>query len=293
MPFAKFTAQQPKDLLLKASLYERFEFENEENWDVLDFPYLQGTYDNFCVACKRESTFELAPSTRPSEHKKSKASAALRARMTGELPEVTFAPTGVQRIEARCARHKGHTQYFIFLVEQHFESEPQKRMYSTIQKIGQYPSYGDVHIDSVKKYAPVLSKVKRSELVRALGLASHDVGIGSYVYLRRIFESLIEEAHNNAQGEHGWNEDAYARARVSEKIALLKHQLPPFLVENPQIYGLLSKGIHELSEEECLKHFDTLRLGIEIILEERLAHYDREKKMAEARAALSKIGAGK
>ena len=140
----------------------------------------------------------------------------------------------------------------------------------------------------MKKYASVLSKDRRGELVHALGLASHDVGIGAYVYLRRIFESLIEDAHQLAKVDATWDEDAYARSRMSEKIALLKGHLPVFLVEHPQIYSLLSKGIHELTEDECLQHFCTLRVGIELILDETLSRKHQAQKVAEAKAALGK-----
>jgi hypothetical protein len=46
--------------------------------------------------------------------------------------------------------------------------------------------------------------------------------------------------------------------------------------------------VHELSEEDCLKHFDTLRLATELILDERLEQRDKDKKIAAAEAALIK-----
>jgi len=36
------------------------------------------------------------------------------------------------------------------------------------------------------------------ELSTAIGLYSHGVGIGSLIYLRRVFEFLIDEAYNKA-----------------------------------------------------------------------------------------------
>lgn len=288
-----FSSQQPLALLLETPLYERFEFEGADNWLAIDFLYIQQTYDNYCVDCKRDSTFEIVAPTRPGELKRNLAGERLKASVGADI-ETVFAPTGVHRIYARCTRHKGHSQYFLFHIEQHHEvSETRlKRIYSTLQKIGQYPSYADVHIASVKKYASVLSKAKLGELVRGIGLASHDVGIGAYVYLRRIFESLVEEAHDAAKTSVGWDEEAFARARMTEKISLLRGYLPTFLVEQPKIYGLLSKGVHELSEDECLENFATLRIGIEIILDEKIARKQHEAKLAEARAALGRLGGG-
>ena len=289
LPTQQFSMQNPKTLLLEGALYDRFEFEGQDNWKVIDFLFLHGTYDNFCTDCQRDSTFEIMTPVRPGELKRNVQGERFIQKQ-GVNVETTFAPPGIQKISGRCARTKSHLQDFLFIIHQHheFDGEKLKRSYSTIQKIGQYPSYADVHIASVKKYSSVLSKDRRSELVRALGLASHDVGIGAYVYLRRIFEFLVEDAHQLARADASWDDDAYARSRMSEKIAQLKGHLPTFLVEHPQIYSLLSKGIHELTEQECLQHFGTLRVGIELILDETLSRKHQEQKISEAKAALAK-----
>lgn len=55
------------------------------------------------------------------------------------------------------------------------------------------------------------------------------------------------------------------------------------------IYGIVSKGIHELSEEECLQFFPVLRDSIFMILEkweEERRKTENEKKLA---ASISKI----
>ena len=45
---------------------------------------------------------------------------------------------------------------------------------------------------------------------------------------------------------------------MDEKIKTLTGYLPPFIVEQNSIYGILSKGIHELSEEDCLKYYTVI-----------------------------------
>ena len=58
---------------------------------------------------------------------------------------------------------------------------------------------------------------------------------------------------------------------------------------NSTIYGIVSKGIHELSEEECLQYFPILRDSIFMILEkweEERKRIETEKRLA---ASLSKI----
>src|SRR5690606_6973283 len=122
--------------------------------------------------------------------------------------------------------------------------------YGTLTKIGQSPPMIDFHLSQIKRYKKLLSNEMQKEFVRAIGLVSHGVGIGSFVYLRRIFENLIQQAHQIASENVNWDETQYNESRLSDKIELLKNYLPEFLVENKVLYGIMSKGIHELSEKE-------------------------------------------
>lgn len=161
-----------------------------------------------------------------------------------------------------------------------------------LHKIGQNPSIADLHISQIKDYNKVLSKEKLKEFTKAIGLAANGVGIGSFVYLRRIFEHLIEDAHQNVITSKDWDETRYQRSRMNEKIEILKLELPEFLVENKEMYGILSKGVHELEEQECLLNFLPLRSGIEMILDDKVIAFEREAKRIKASNAIKGI-AGK
>lgn len=115
------------------------------------------------------------------------------------------------------------------------------------------------------------------------------LGIGSFVYLRRIFEYLIETVHEEAKKTMDWDENTYYSSRVEEKVLLLKAYLPPLLIESRKVYFVLSKGIHELSEDECKSYFDPLKIIVELILDQRIAQIERLKKEKEAKNGLSKI----
>ena len=65
--------------------------------------------------------------------------------------------------------------------------------------------------------------------------------------------------------------------------------MPDTLIEIKSAYSILSKGIHELSEDEYLKYFDVLRGGIEIILDELLVQMEKEKKKKLTLEAIAKI----
>lgn len=159
----------------------------------------------------------------------------------------------------------------------------------SIMKVGQYPSIADIHIQQIKQYKSILSKDDLKEVTRAVGLAANGIGIGSFVYLRRIFEKLIYSAYELALSDGTVTEKEYNRRRMDEKIELLCDYLPNTLVEIKHIYGILSKGIHELSEEECLTYFDAVKMGIEIILDDKLEQKKKEQKRQNALTAVSQI----
>lgn len=185
---------------------------------------------------------------------------------------------GIFSREYKCSRNVNHKLYFTF-----------SKTNNTIEKIGQLPSLATLNMYDVQKYSKVLDKKYFQELTKAIGLVSHGIGVGSFVYLRRIFESLINDSYLEAKEKGGWDDELYNKSRMAEKIDLLKDELPNFLVENKLMYGILSKGIHELSENECLEAFPIVKIGIEFILDEKIEKINRQKKMEEAKKALDNI----
>lgn len=186
---------------------------------------------------------------------------------------------GYGEINIRCKRYHDDFRFYIYW-------DPTDKF---IVKIGQYPTVADFHLGEVKQYNKVISEEKLKELTRAIGLAANGVGIGSFVYLRRIFEHLISEAFELAKSESAVSEKDFQKARMDEKIELLHSYLPKFLVENKLMYSILSLGIHELDEKTCLAHFDTLRVGIEIILDEKLDELRKQEKIETAKKKLSEL----
>lgn len=178
-----------------------------------------------------------------------------------------------------CSRDKSHEGAFYFRLNEH----------TGIQKIGQYPSAADVSSFDVKKYAKVLSKEGFSGLKTAIGLSAHGVGAGALVYLRQIFESLIVEAHDIASKEQDWDEDIYSKGRMQDRVKLLRNYLPDFLVEHHKLYGILSHGIHEMPEDQCREYFPVLRMSIELILDQKLMELEKQRKIAEAAAFITRF----
>ncbi len=276
----------PEEFFLHIPLYEVIEWSGEKVFDVLNVLHFQGTIDSYCISCGKVSTFKGVQQSIPAERSRERYK---KIKSIGSTVEPPLIPTGTYEVNFICARNQSHKHMFIFLATQNILIEDRKRKpVSSIQKIGQYPSYGDLNIPKVKMCSPILSKEDMGELVRAIGLASHDVGVGSYVYLRRVFERLVETAHKEVAKDRDWDEEKYLKSRMKEKIQLLSNELPDFLVEHPEMYSLLSKGVHELSEQECLKHFDALKIAIELILDEKLEENKKAQKIAKAKKSITK-----
>ena len=260
--------------LFDAPLYEEIELD-QETFDTL-WSYFDNTYDDelnvdiYCPFCKDNTI--LSPTQegqigiqdfRPS-----------KKIFTGENPFGT--------IHYHCARNYEH--YFCCTFQ--FRENGNK-----IIKMGQFPSKADIENTEYKKYSKILPKEYLSDLKRALGLSSHGIGAGSFVYLRRVFEFLLQEAYEKAKADSKINENEYSTSRVVEKIKLVKDYLPSFMSENTQTYGILSKGVHELTEDECLKHFELMKETIICILEEALEKKEKEERMKKLSTAINEVGA--
>jgi len=103
--------------------------------------------------------------------------------------------------------------------------------------------------------------------------------------MRRIFERLIWSRFNEQKAAENWDEGAFRKLRMTEKVTFLKGHLPSFLVANAKIYSILSIGIHQLDEDACLTYFETIRKSIQIILEDDR----RAKEEKEQRDAFTKV----
>lgn len=210
----------------------------------------QGHFDCYCSGCQRHSTF----------HSKNPIAVSYDgSRYCNETYAIHF----------ECTRNEEHTLKFIFQLEQNI-----------LTKIGQFPSLADLAKGDIEKYRKPLGSARFRELSKAIGLAAHGAGIGGFIYLRRIFESLIAEAYEIAKDSENWDEQAYQDGRTQEKIKLLTRELPDFLVKNRKLYGIMSKAVHSLSEEECLQTFPIVRIAIELILDQKIEEINKAEKHA-------------
>ncbi len=267
------TPVEPSFWFLEAGLYHsedyKFDSYQEHGFDSFRknimsviFPVI--TIDVYCPSCQRETVFN--PVKREIDW----------FSVDNKSPVVR---NGVQYTHFRCSRaHCNSDLYYVFNISG-----------GVLTKIGQFPSIADLISPEIKKYGAVLDSSLISDWQRAIGLRAHGIGAGSYVYLRRIIEKMVNDAAELALKEKKIDKEAYSRSRWPEKIKMLSEYLPHYLIENAKVYGVLSKGVHELSEEECSDYFDVMHTSIEIICEEKLTELERNRKASAGAKALQKI----
>jgi len=283
----KVTIPTPEEFLLEKGLYEKIELGEKLDYEIgcqiIELEFFNEAIRTYCPDCNQESSFrtdllktnEIYSQTKPHILQHGEFQLKNPSEVIKYMPEWNIKIYAFEdktfTLEFYCTYNHKHRIFFTFNIKDH-----------VIQKIGQFPSIADSMELELKEYKKVLEKElgseKSQELSKAIGLYSHGIGIGSFVYLRRIFEAFIYQAKDEALSKSDLNEEDFNKARMSDKIELLKEYLPEVIVENKTIYSVLSKGIHELSEDECKKHFNVIRLGIELILDEKIAKRTAQEK---------------
>lgn len=155
---------------------------------------------------------------------------------------------------------------------------------NTFTKVGQYPSFVLSDLNEVRKYKNVLSSFY-SELLQSIKCYSQGMGVAAFVYLRRILEWLIDEKYSGPA-----NKTFFEKLKHIEQNEII---IPEELdAVKPSIYRILSKGIHEYCEDECLELYLSVRFVVERILDKELEKKENQRKAKEAiRAIGSKLSA--
>lgn len=291
------------DFLVNKGLYDEIEITKDNIFELADLVGGHVKIDIYCPKCKESRVFscEMIPHYWYDEHNQEIIGRSLEEeivswqkiqKMDGislaDVPEESWTwtnksiedDTRIMVFKFFCAMDNTHHLDYIVLTYG-----------NKMKKIGQYPSVADLSFPELKEYRKVMTREDEKELKRAIGLFASGIGVGSFVYLRRIFERIIVTASQKAIGEGIIKEEEFNTAHVDEKIKMLVDYLPKSLVNNPVFYGIVSKGIHELSEEDCLEFFPVMQSFIMMILRqwEKIRRDEEEEKKLSA--SLSSIAA--
>lgn len=262
-----------EELLINKGLYDSVDISIDDLEDMKKYlsksEYTDNTIDCYCPHCGTNRVFEFSDSE---IHKETGIYAMMFDDVGGRSrepkKEEIFHSYLNKRyvLTYRCARNKQHTILFDVIVTD-----------DKVIKIGQFPSVADLVIPEIAKYKPILGNQYR-EFSKAIGLFAHGIGIGSFVYLRRIIEKLVFDKYSEVAENFTISQEDFKQSKFDKKIELLSNYLPPILVANKNVYGIVSKGIHELSEEECREMFPYIKTGIELILDDLLVERERKEK---------------
>jgi len=285
-----------EQILLKDPLFTQYPLDKVDRMDLLNLLYYandKGAHNNlkiidsYCTICGKDTTFTSEDSTENEQQEFSDLlmSAGMYSGFPGEERKITL----IEDLEKKCLFVRkfncprnpfdsSHSQIFIFRVIER-----------TLIKVGQHPTLADLSKEGLKKYRKLDTEIY-SELNRAVGLSTHGIGIGSFVYLRRVIEKhIVYPEIQQLIKEEKITEEQVSKSDFKGKIQLAKERLPKFLVENSKIYSILSKGIHELDEDECKEYFPILRTAIEIVLDEQIEKNEKAKKNKLISEQLNKI----
>ena len=263
-----------EDLLVNKGLYDAVDISVEDLNEMQKYlsksEYTNNNIDCYCINCELNRIFEYTNCEVRED------TGVIRMNIFDEQsgqnrkqkPEEVFKDFLNRRysLTYRCTRERTHSIIFDLITTD-----------CQIMKVGQYPSVADMTIPEIKKYRTILGRQYR-DYSKAVGLFANGIGIGSYVYLRRIIENLVFDKFSQVSGKLDISEECFLKLHFDEKIETLSDYLPDLLVRNKNLYGIVSKGIHELSEEECLAMFPCIRTGIELILDDVLAEKEKAKK---------------
>ena len=274
------------DFLATAGIYEKLDISVEDHKELNKI--LSGninySFNLYCPECKHDSVFSF------SKHE------TYWRKLKGAPPPLWFGPVGtplrgfsnavphfvedennfkfkqlvlnnpLNAIVAHCALKLEHEFYVFFTLDE-----------NTITKVGQYPNVNRLQYPKISKYEKMLDSYF-IELKTALNLNVHNVGVGSYVYIRRVFEKIIFDKFLEFKEQLNIDETTFSSKRFDEKIEVLKDFLPKSIIKNKGIYAILSKGIHELDEDECNSYFTTLFKSITMILDEIIKEREYENE---------------
>jgi hypothetical protein len=243
-------------LMMNDGLYSFISFGTPDGINVISFINSDnhGLFDFYCTSCEKETSFSFNV-----QETKYFSNYVYNENLKKGSVSVFFLGTACQRCNFSYV-------YSFRLIDK------------KLVKIGQHPSIGDISFKELKYISKSLDELDRKELGTAIGLFSHDAASGAFTYLRRVFERMIVRAHQR-QTEQGMPVEGFDGLKMGDKIAALKTELPESMVRNSSVFAVLSKGIHELSDEQCRSLFPVVKAVIFQILEQE--EHKRMKKITQ------------
>lgn len=161
---------------------------------------------------------------------------------------------------------------------------------NSIIKLAQYPSLYDVSRDELKIYQKneLIDRNSFKEIYKAETCASSGYYVAAYTYMRRVYETMLLSVFEQNQEQIGLTEDDFRKLHSDKKLEAIKDYLA---IEDEiylPLYGLLSAGIHAMTEEQCCEDYNVLKPILLDILAEQKAKKEKENKRKELKELFAK-----
>lgn len=236
-----------------ASVFEQFVSES-------GFP----TLDLYCPNCKEDKTFVYIDWN--------------YINGLGTYKKGNLSYQNIRSIYYKCPTC-GQSIFFLF----HFDG-------NSIIKLAQYPSLYDVSRDELKKYQKnqLIDKDSFKEIYKAETCASSGYYVAAYTYMRRVYETMLLFVFYQNKEEIGLTEDDFRKLHSDKKLEAIKDYLAIDDEIYLPLYGLLSAGIHAMTEEQCCEDYNVLKPILLDILAEQKAKKEKESKRKELKELFAK-----
>lgn len=161
---------------------------------------------------------------------------------------------------------------------------------NSIIKLAQYPSLYDVSRDDLKKYQKndLIDKDSFSQLYKADVCASTGYYVAAYTYMRRVYETMLMSVFEQNQEDIGITKEDFRRLHSDKKLEAIKDYLAIDDEIYLPLYGLLSAGIHAMTEEQCCEDYTVLKPILLEILAEQKAKKEKATKRKELKELFAK-----
>jgi len=263
------------DWLLNLPLYSPVTIDSPTSPTVRAILTYVSIIDFYCPFCKKYTPFQGLLST---ETQNSIVSERMAVKGFGVTAGFWQQKKFSKELACKRAEHK---------VTFHFQIEDGKLL-----KVGQYPSIAEINFGEALDFAEALGEQRARDLNKAIELAGLGAGLGAYIYLKKVFLSLLEDAHQKAKlkksSSKHWDEACYSNAAISDKVKLLSLHMPSIIVQHPEYYAILDRNLDQLSDQECLNRFNPLKTAVLVIADERLAAITRSRRLIELKDPIIK-----
>ena len=261
-----------KDFLEKYPLYKKYYFEPRQRWNVIEIEKLSTPSINMhCRVCGYLQTYNVNEDTKYTQP---------RGFVENNIFRLQYFCTGCKNDIIEFAIRFQHS-----LIKGKKGEEDTYNLY--MEKIGQFPAWS---IDMDKELEKILGE-HSDYYKKGLVCESQSYGIGAYAYFRRITENVIGQLLESILDLVDTDQKEIYKKRLEDvkdekstekKIDLISDLLPKSLIVdgvNPlkTLHSVLSQGIHNETDEECMKKAEIIR-NVLVFLVNQITRSRNDKK---------------